>query len=1014
MVHVNSVNKSKNKQPWKFIYQNIRALVSENSRAKIDFFREYLTENKTIILNFTETWLNETIKEEATIENYNLFRGDRKDTTQGGTAIYLYDKIEGELIESFSENKCEMVAIKVPSLNLINIVSYRPPHTKMSDFKPMLNKITNILNKLDKPDPTIIWSGDFNFPFVNWKECNAGGCTWNFNPDVNSTVDERDQFRSIMDLCCKLNLMQIIDEPTREKNTLDLIFTNELDIFSHMDINHSILSDHHLIELTSTFKTERFEETLNLIAENNGLRNYNFFSKKVKWKEIKNELNNKNWEELFKDKNTCECTEILNRIVNEICIKYVPLKGAKRGKRFTPKERKRLIGRLKMLKKGKKEAFSNEKKENLDEKIMETEKLIIEAKRKEKIEKERAITESIPKNPKLLFSYSKKENNRVKEIGPFKKGNELVYTGEEICNMLVEEYKKQLIEKTTNPNPDLIHEITQINDDDLSDIIFDEGDLNKAIGKLRENSGPGPDDIPAIFLIETREEIVEPLKLILRKSIDNTEIPDIYKLAHITPIHKGGKKCKFMPENYRPVSLTSHIMKIYERIIAKNIIEHLTKNHMFNKNQHGFVPGKSTQTQLLAYYKDIYDILQKGTRIDTVFLDFARAFDKVDHEILLQKIVKHKIKGKVACWIREFLNNRKFKVLANKTMSEEVDVTSGVPQGTVLAAILFLIMISDIDEEVKDSIVRSFADDTRVSKEIRNEGDQAKMQADLDVIYEWATNNKMKFNSDKFEKISHGEITGLPIENYKNPEGIDITSDNTVRDLGVTCNNDLNFKEHIDEIVAKSKMMSGMLMRTFITRERNVMLQLFKTYIRSRLEYCSIVWSPTTQEDINKIERLQKSFTANIDGMEKFNYHERLKELKLYSLERRRERYLIIYAWEQIEGLRENILNLRVQRWGRKRRIIQGNIPWAINGKKLRKLDRTRIFNSTEQKMARLFNHLPTKIANLSGVTTETFKKRLDEWLMKIPDQPKIDDYAGLVERETNSLLHQAVTLTEV
>ena len=132
-----------------------------------------------------------------------------------------------------------MVAIKVPSLNLINIVSYRPPHTKMSDFKPMLNKITDILNKLDKPDPTIIWSGDFNFPFVNWKECNAGGCTWNFNPDVNSTVDERDQFRSIMDLCCKLNLMQIIDEPTREKNNLDLIFTNELDIFSHMDINHS-------------------------------------------------------------------------------------------------------------------------------------------------------------------------------------------------------------------------------------------------------------------------------------------------------------------------------------------------------------------------------------------------------------------------------------------------------------------------------------------------------------------------------------------------------------------------------------------------------------------------------------------------------------------------------------------------------------------------------------------------------------------------------------------------------
>merc|ERR1712082_84528 len=160
-------------------------------------------------------------------------------------------------------------------------------------------------------------------------------------------------------------------------------------------------------------------------------------------------------------------------------------------------------------------------------------------------------------------------------------------------------------------------------------------------------------------------------------------------------------------------------------------------------------------------------MLQRGTRIDTVFLGFARAFDKVDHEILLQKIVKHKIKGKVACWLSEFLNNRKFKVLANKTMAEEVDVTSGVPQGTVLAAILFLIMISDIDEEVKDSIVRSFADDTRVSKEIRNEGDQAKMQADLDVIYEWATNNKMKFNSDKFEKSLTVKSQDCPLKIIK-------------------------------------------------------------------------------------------------------------------------------------------------------------------------------------------------------------------------------------------------------
>ena len=131
------------------------------------------------------------------------------------------------------------------------------------------------------------------------------------------------------------------------------------------------------------------------------------------------------------------------------------------------------------------------------------------------------------------------------------------------------------------------------------------------------------------------------------------------------------------------------------------------------------MPERSTQTQLLLFYEDIYEALQKGVRLDTVFLDFACAFDKVNHQILLQKITKHKIKGKLAIWLKEFLSNRKFKVVANNSMSEEEDVTSGVPQGTVLAAILFIIMISDIDEKVKESIVRCFADDTRNSKIIK-------------------------------------------------------------------------------------------------------------------------------------------------------------------------------------------------------------------------------------------------------------------------------------------------------
>ena len=170
------------------------------------------------------------------------------------------------------------------------------------------------------------------------------------------------------------------------------------------------------------------------------------------------------------------------------------------------------------------------------------------------------------------------------------------------------------------------------------------------------------------------------------------------------------------PGNYRPVSLKSHIMKAFERAIKVNLTEYLGKHGLINRGQHGSVEGRSTQTQLLEHFCRAYEALEEGVRMDTVNLDFANAFDKLDHDISMEKIVKNKIKVKLVKWIREFLEDRKHRVVANGEMSEEQEVKSGVPQGTVLAAILFLIMIGDIDEEIINCIVSCIVDDTRNSK----------------------------------------------------------------------------------------------------------------------------------------------------------------------------------------------------------------------------------------------------------------------------------------------------------
>ena len=995
------------KEPYKILFQNIRRLVTENSKVKIEYFKEYVLENKILAMNFTETWLDKSITKDINIPGYQVFRCDRKDRKGGGTAIYLNEDLEATVLLEVNVGRCEMIAIFIEKINAINIVVYRPPDTKLIDFNKILKEIKELLSKMNTPEPVVIITGDFNFPFVKWTKGAHNGCRWEMI-NSGSTLDERAQFLKLIEVFDNYNLVQAIDEPTRERNTLDLIFTNDISIFTNTEITKSGLSDHHQIEVTTNFKTNnRFvnNDTQNYRGESEFWQ-LNFRNDNVSWDNINKEINEVPWQTLFNSKNTEECTYIFMKCLLNICMKLIPRKNTK-GKSRIPRERKKLLNRLKMLKRTKHRTRSKQKVIVLDKKIQETEDMLLCHRKTERKIKENAVIENMKKNPKVLFDYINKQKDRDTKIGPFKIQNEYIYDLKEICKLLVDQYNSQF--SINNDRPKINEEIfnnNNIEDGDLNDIELTEKDIIDAIGELNMNSAAGPDGIPAIFLINTKISIANPLKMILRKSLDEEKIPDIFKLAYVTPIHKGGSKLK--PEQYRPVSLTSHVMKIFERVIKRNIMKHLTEQNLINSGQHGFVPGRSTQTQLLQHYCDIFETLSEDTRIDTIFLDFAKAFDKVDHDILLQKVFNHKIKGKIGLWLKEFLNSRKYRVVANGEMSEEQSVLSGVPQGTVLAAILFVIMISDIDENVKNSIVRLFADDTRISRKIESEEDKVLLQKDLDIIYDWANKNLMKFNEGKFEQMSHGENKNIKIEPYKTQSGNEIKIGETVKDLGITVNSNLLFREHIDNIVTSSKIMSGILLRTFSTRQEAPMMRMFNSYIKSKLEYCSIVWSPWHQNEINKLERIQKNFTSKIHGLDQLDYHERLKKLKLYSLERRRERYLIINAWQQIEGITENILGLKARRIGRSRRIKTTTIPLVTNGKRIKERNRTLIHNSTTRKMERLFNVIPQSLRNITDTTTETFKRHLDKWLESIPDTPKIDGYGASVAAESNSIFHQA------
>ena len=924
------VNKTGTMRPWIIMLQNIEGLVTENSKIKIDYMREYLKEEKEyLLMNFAETWLNDTVKEDVEIEGYRIFRADRQGRIRGA-AIYLNNRMEANEICAISNGICELVAIEIPDLQTVNIVVYRPPKTESKDFEIILTKIQDIFRSLKQPDPTIILSGDFNFPFVEWERLEDNSCRWIYKPYANALTDEKKQFENLMDLCSTKCMLQTIEEPTRGKNTLELFFTNEASLITSIGVYKSALSDHDLVEISTNYTVDKQTEMGNTDeSEDCDLRNLNFYAKHVNWNSINDDIKLVQWETIYKEKDTLEISKDLEEKILNICMKNFPKKTQiRKNPKGPPKERKTIINRIRMLRRNK-DKKSKKKRAKIDKQIEESEAELLKIKRKEKLVHEAKIIDCMKENPKMLFSYVKKQRNRINEIGPFKLNNKYIYDKNEICNLLKIEFTSQFNNKSDKENNQIFN---KCNNDDLCDINFGTKDIEEAIKDIDENSSAGPDGIPALFLKKTKESISKPLSILLRKSLDEGKIPNIYKLAYITPIHKGGSKQD--PAQYRPVSLTSHIMKIFERVLKKHILKHLVDNNKFNNGQHGFVPGRGTQTQLLSHLNDIFEAYMEGKRLDSVFLDFAKAFDKVDHQILLEKVKKHKISGKIGRWIQEFLKDRKFRVVANGNMSEEEEVTSGVPQGTVLAAILFVIMISDIDDKVKHSIVRSFADDTRLNKKISKEEDKKQMQEDLEVVYGWARDNQMKFNENKFEQMAFGRIENINVDPYKNPNGDVIQVKDTVKDLGVHITNDMLFKEHIDKIANSCRSIMGMLLRTFSTREREPMIKLFNTYIKSKLEYCCVVWSPVQQTLINELENIQKTFTKKIRGLEELDYHQRLKSLGMYSLERRRDRYMIIYGWQQLEGLKENVLKLKTSSRETGRTIIPIKPPCKVEDRK--------------------------------------------------------------------------------
>ncbi len=389
---------------------------------------------------------------------------------------------------------------------------------------------------------------------------------------------------------------------------------------------------------------------------------------------------------------------------------------------------------------------------------------------------------------------------------------------------------------------------------------------------------------PRVFK-ELRDEIAPPLTQIFNKSLSEKSIPDDWKQAIISPIFKKGKRN--IASNYRPVSLTSIASKLMESFIREQILTHMKKNNLLSNKQFGFLQGRSTVLQLLRILDEWTDILDNSTaKIDAIYLDFSKAFDTVPHKRLINKMKGYGINESTCKWVEDFLSNREHRVKVNGALSSSAKVTSGIPQGSVLGPILFILYINDLPDEVSNDVYL-FADDTKLYSKINDDEDSDKLQDDLTKLEEWSTKCLLAFNPDKCKVLHLGKKKST--YNYTLSETTIQTSP-CEKDLGVHVDHDLKFTEHIDKAVNKAHAIMGSIRRAFRYLDSDIFLKMYKGLVRPHLEYAIQVWHPYLKKDIKKIESVQRRATSQINNLKNLDYTQRLKRLKLPTLIYRRMR----------------------------------------------------------------------------------------------------------------------------
>ena len=828
----------------------------------------------------TETWLNsEIFSSEVLPSNYNVFRRDRKDS-YGGILIAVKTDLVCTPVYNSKDYELLAAKLKISKTKSVLIAAlYRPPNcTAEIDARNTVEELTKL--RTDHPKCDFWIAGDFNLPDVNWKSLST---TSHQNPQCMSQ-----EYINIPSHC---GVEQIVNMPTRGENILDLFFTSHPGLIDKCKTIPGV-GDHDAVLIDTQCKPQRAKPTRRRI--------YSWDKGNItKLKEDTTSFVSTFIKSKYQNMDSCWTTfrdEMIRLMDTNIPHK---LTRSRHTNPWMNTETRRLSRR-------KERAYRKASHTKNARDIRRYRHLKAECQREIRLAHRNYVNNIISpeakQNPKKFWSFVKSKKQEASGVAPLRNLDGLVHSDPETkANILNNQFMSVFTREDTNTIPDKGPSPYSA----MPHIVVGQNGVEKLLKNLNAHKATGPDSISTRLLKELATELAPALTFIFQTSLDSGIVPHDWRMAHVVPVFKKGDKCS--AANYRPVSLTSVCSKVMEHILHSQIMNHLEQHSILTPAQYGFRSKRSCETQLLATIQDLTSGLSDGLQIDAILLDFAKAFDKVPHTRLLMKLDYYGIRNCTIKWIQSFLEDRKQHVLVEGKASAEADVVSGVPQGTVMGPLLFLVFINDLPETV-NSTVKLFADDCLIYRPIKSARDSAILQEDLDHLEKWEKDWQMAFHPQK--------CTTIHISKRKNPIKIDYKLHNHTLEsvpggkyLGIYISQDLSWKDHINQTAAKAIRSVGFLRRNLRHCPQEVRRQAYTTLVRPVLEYGSSVWDPHQQDNIKRLESVQRQAARFVSG----DYRSRepgcvsnmLDHLNWEPLQHRRARNRVVMLYKIINNIVE-------------------------------------------------------------------------------------------------------------